>query len=88
MTVDVEPREKLTVVITQAPGTKRYRRPFVGLTVTQAIGLLEEEDNGNLDFPCVHGVKWFLNRERIDPNSQRVLQKGDILKTEDPPKNH
>ena len=57
----------------------KVRRPFVGLTVSQALLALHEDT-------ALPGIMspFYVNNEEVRRTSDRVLQEGDILTVNDP----
>lgn len=78
-------REKITVVALPDQRGRpplRYRRPFVGLTVREALKELDREEAEGT-FP-IFLPPARVNGEYVDWLSGRVLKGGDILVVEDP----
>lgn len=64
----------------------RYKRPFAGLTIKEAIRRLDSGEKGQGRLP--HGIvtvdPYHLNGEEISEFSDRILQPGDLLNADDP----
>lgn len=78
MTTAGAERAKITVLVRQPSGPpRRFRRPLAGLTLSQAIDVLADDES----FPGSMPPDLVNNKE---VGKDYVLQPGDILSVEDP----
>ncbi len=63
-----------------------YERGFVGLTVNQAIKILDGEGNTKEQLPNYFTAcpPYYLNGKEVDEHSDIVLEAGDVLSADDP----
>jgi hypothetical protein len=79
---------KIEVVVTiPKERSRRYIRPFVGMTVAKAVDRLNGDDgdgSGGLPEDLWVSTPYYLNGEDVSNDIFRVIKHGEILKVTDP----